>query len=53
MISKAGAIRIGYVDVKGEAEFEPSRQEAWRFLLLVALAVLALEWYIYNRRVHV
>lgn len=45
-------IRIGYVDVKGETAFEPSRFETWKYLLLLALGVLVFEWYIYNRRVY-
>jgi hypothetical protein len=45
-------IRIGYVDVEGETAFEPSRFELWKYLLVVALVVLLLEWYIYNRRVY-
>jgi hypothetical protein len=45
-------IRIGYVDVEGETAFEPSRFELWKYLLVLALGVLLLEWYIYNRRVY-
>ena len=30
----------------------PSRHEIWKTLLLAALFVLMLEWYIYNRRVY-
>jgi len=29
------------------------RKELWTMLLMAALAVLVLEWYIYNRRVYV
>ena len=46
------AVKIGYVEVEGQSTREVARQEAWRPLLLVALAVLLLEWYIYNRRVY-
>jgi hypothetical protein len=46
-------VQIGYVDVKGEATWEGARRELWKALLLVALGVLCLEWYIYNRRVYV
>jgi hypothetical protein len=46
-----GSVRIGYVDIAGQANWEPARREAWRGLLLLALAVLMVEWYIYNRRV--
>jgi von Willebrand factor type A domain/Aerotolerance regulator N-terminal len=47
-----GTVKIGYVEVKPEARWEPARRETWKFLLVVALAVLLFEWYIYNRRVY-
>ncbi len=43
------AITIGATAV-GQAA--PARQELWRPLLLAALVVLVVEWYIYNRRVY-
>ena len=43
------SIKIGYVEVKGE---KAVRREIWKGLLLLGLAVLLLEWYIYNRRVY-
>ena len=46
-------VRIGYVEVKGQAGWEGARRELWKALLLGALCVLGLEWYIYNRRVYV
>ena len=36
-----------------ESPASPMRKELWTGLLLAALAVLVLEWYIYNRRVYV
>ena len=45
-------IRIGHVDVAATTDRTPSRQEIWKVLLACALFVLALEWYIYNRRVY-
>jgi hypothetical protein len=45
-------IQIGYVDVEGREAWEPARQETWKWLLVLVLAVLLLEWYIYNRRVY-
>jgi hypothetical protein len=45
-------IEIGHTEVTGENHVEPARREAWKLLLLVALAVLLFEWYIYNRRVY-
>ena len=50
--ARAGEIQIGYVDVQGEAAWEPARREIWKLLLLAALFVLLVEWYIYNRRVY-
>lgn len=46
------AVKIGFVEVEGQSTREAARQESWRWLLLAALAVLLLEWYIYNRRVY-
>jgi hypothetical protein len=51
--AKANTIQIGHVAVEGRREYEPVRREAWKWLLLVALVVLLVEWYIYNRRVYV
>jgi hypothetical protein len=45
-------LAIGNVTVQGESLVRPARQEVWKILLLVALAVLMFEWYIYNRRVY-
>ena len=47
------SVSIGYVDVAARAPSSPVRKELWTWLLLVVLAVLMLEWYIYNRRVYV
>jgi hypothetical protein len=46
-------LNIGDTPVKGTAEVEPARYDAWKLVLLAALAVLLIEWYIYNRRVYV
>ena len=47
----SGKLQIGYVDIEGQEDWQPARRETWKILLLLALAVLAIEWYIYNRRV--
>jgi len=52
-IERSDDVQIGYVEVAGEATWEGARQELWKMLLLGALAVLCVEWYIYNRRVYV
>ena len=46
-------LKIGDTPVAGKAEREPVRYDAWKLVLLAALAVLLIEWYIYNRRVYV
>jgi hypothetical protein len=45
-------IRIGNVSVTASVGRTPTRKEAWKIVLACALAVLVLEWYIYNRRVY-
>ena len=45
-------IHIGYDDVRGEANWEGARGELWKPLLLGALGVLLVEWYIYVRRTY-
>ncbi len=52
-LREVDSISIGYVDIAAQAELVPARRELWKWLLLSALAVLVLEWYIYNRRVYV
>lgn len=47
------SIEIGFVDVTAESPSLPVRKELWKALLLMALVILVLEWYIYNRRVYV
>lgn len=44
-------VEIGHTSVEGESTWQGARHELWRPLLLGALGVLCLEWYIYNRRV--
>jgi len=46
------SLSIGYVDVAAQSPTSPVRREFWKPLLLGALVVLLLEWYIYNRRVY-
>lgn len=51
--SVIASLKIGNIDVAATAGATPARQELWRLLLLGVLALLALEWYIYHRRVYV
>jgi hypothetical protein len=49
----SGTGRIGREEVKGEGKPQPVGSGPWKFLFVAGLAVLLLEWYIYNRRVSV
>lgn len=46
-------IKIGYNPVSGTRSVQASRQDWWKPLALAALAVLLIEWYVYNRRVYI
>ncbi|GIW88415.1 MAG: lipoprotein [Isosphaeraceae bacterium] len=46
-------IRIGYNPVAARRIEAPTAQEGWWPLTLVALAIVLVEWYVYNRRVAV
>jgi hypothetical protein len=45
-------IQIGNEELEGRTAWEPARRETWKYLLVAALFVLVVEWYIYNRRVY-
>jgi len=45
-------IYSGYEEIKARSAWQPMRKEAWRYVLLAAIAILSLEWYIFNRRVY-
>jgi hypothetical protein len=51
-LTPAEKLNIGYEEVQAARGTLPQRRELWRWLVLVALAVLFLEWYVYNRRVY-
>ena len=46
-------IKIGYNPVVGTQTTRPSRKDWWKPLALLALGVVLVEWYIYNRRVYI
>jgi hypothetical protein len=46
------SISTTYEDVVAQAAWEPTRREGWRYLLVAALVLLVVEWYVYNRRVY-
>jgi von Willebrand factor type A domain len=53
VVKVVDSISIGFVDVAAQPPTSAVRRELWKPLLLGALVVLFLEWYIYNRRVYV
>ena len=46
-------IKIGYNTVTGTQKPAQVQKDIWWWLAIGALAVLLVEWYIYNRRVYV
>ena len=52
-IKPRDVIETQWDKVKAESGFETSRREAYRWILLLAFAVLLFEWYVYNRRVYI
>ncbi|HEX3869944.1 MAG TPA: VWA domain-containing protein, partial [Pirellulales bacterium] len=47
------SIRIGHANIKGDTTWESVRSESWKALVVAALAILLIEWYIFNRRVFI
>lgn len=46
-------LELGFEEIKGKHRTVPSTIEYWPWLVLAALFVLTLEWYVYNRRVFI
>ncbi|MBX6312145.1 MAG: BatA and WFA domain-containing protein [Isosphaeraceae bacterium] len=46
-------IKIGYTPVQGTRRTAPAQKDWWKPIALLALGVVLLEWYIYNRRVYI
>jgi hypothetical protein len=46
------SIKIGDLDIAAAAGATPARHELWRALLIAALCLLVVEWWIYHRRVY-
>jgi hypothetical protein len=46
-------IKIGYNPVTGSQKPPDVQKDVWKYFAVLALGVLLLEWYIYNRRVYV
>jgi hypothetical protein len=50
--NRSPTIKVGDVQVKGESALAAARKEIWKSIILIGLAVLLAEWYIYNRRIY-
>lgn len=46
-------LKIGYEELTAKVETIASRKDYWTWILLAALLVITVEWYIYNRRVFI
>jgi hypothetical protein len=46
-------VKTEFEDIQASAAWETQRHEAWKYLLIAALVVLLVEWYIYNQRVYI
>jgi hypothetical protein len=51
--AEAYKIKIGYNSVVGTRQSKDVTRDWWKYLAGAVLAVLLLEWYIYNKRVYI
>lgn len=49
-LTVAPEIELGYEAIESSLAIVPERSELWRWLLLIGLGVLAIEWIVFNRR---
>jgi hypothetical protein len=45
-------LKIGHEEIAAGTVWQETQRDAWKFVLLGALAILLFEWYIYNRRAY-
>lgn len=45
-------VRLGHVELAAGTAWQPARRSIWKWLAMLGLVVLLMEWYIYNRRVY-
>jgi hypothetical protein len=46
-------LKLGYEEIEGKVSTAPARRDYWMWLVVVALVVISIEWYVYNRRVFI
>lgn len=44
-------LKLGYTEIKGKTTTAEARKDYWTWLVLAALFLITVEWYVYNRRV--
>ena len=52
-LSVRDTLEIGYQEIEGTTKTIPARKDFWSWIIFGALALLMIEWYIYNRRVFI
>ena len=52
-IAARDELNLGYEEVKATLTVAPARKDYWTWVILGALLVISVEWYIYNRRVFI
>lgn len=52
-LAVADSIKMGFESVQASGTSIQARKETWRWILLVALALLVIEWIVFNRRVFI
>ena len=52
-LAVADSIQMGYEKVAASGSIVQARQEIWRWVLLLGLALLVVEWIVFNRRVFI
>ena len=50
-LATEATVKMGYEKVTASGTTVQARQETWRWILLIGLAMLVLEWIVFNRRV--
>jgi len=52
-IAPQAEISTQWETIEGQSSWLPMRAEYWKWLVILAIIILMLEWYIYNRRVYI
>ena len=52
-LAVADSIKMGFESVPASGTTIQARKETWRWILLFALALLVIEWIVFNRRVFI